>query len=493
MNFKKHKFLCVYLLILTCSKIIFTNINEQTAFAGIDERFISQEEILELRKEFQSEEDNPELYTQQEVRSKNIEKSWTIMIYMAADNDLNYFAWKNLKQMELIGSNENVTIVVQLNVPGSNATKRYIVKKGRRLLFQEQNNIKEKLNSGSYQTLVNFATWSTQNFPAENFALILWNHGTGAIDPYFGRAINPADLFYLNPTDNKFEIDRGISYVTLIHNEIYRHLRTDGKRGICFDDSFKSYISNRDLEIALAEIVNKGLQGKKLGVIGFDACLMSMVEVSSICKNYAECFVGSQELEYGSGWKYDEVLELFINNRPTPKAFAQHIVVSYEKAYQKHINDYTLSALDLSKHSLLEENINNLANLLIEALKNQQGRRVSDTLRKCKSTQYCTCFDEPSYIDLGDFYLNLAQHIAHIALQNKDLERRLQSRMSQLIQEGLTILRSLVIENRVGAKLKKAQGLSIYFPEHSIMASYGRSPFALNNQWLKLLNKYING
>ncbi len=484
MNLQKYKFLYLKIFIF-----IFTS----SVFANIDERFISQKELSQIKIEFQNEAYSLDEIYNSETRTITNKKSWTIMIYIAADNDLNYFAWKNLKQMELIGSNENINIIVQLNTPGNNTTKRYIVKKGKRVLFQEQNNVQEKFNSGSYHTLINFVSWAAQNFPADNHGLILWNHGTGAIDPHFGRAINPADLFYLNPTNNKFEIDRGISYVTLIYNEIYRNITTDGKRGICFDDTFKSYISNRDLETALSEIVSKVFNGKKLSLIGFDACLMSMIEVSSICKNHADFFIGSQELEYGAGWKYDEVLEPFTRKALTPKEFAQHIVISYEKAYQKYINDYTLSAMDLQFHGQLEQNINNVANILIQAISNQLGRKVSDTLRKCKSTQYCTCFDEPSYIDLGDFYINLSQHVHHIILQNKSLEKTIQSQLSELLQQGLLILKKLVIENKVGPKLKKAQGISIYFPEHTIIPSYAKSPFALNNQWIKLLNKYIHG
>lgn len=484
MNLQKNKFLYVNFFIF-----IFTSL----AFTNIDERFISEKELSQIKIEFQNEVYDSEISESSETRAIINKKSWTIMIYIAADNDLNYFAWKNLKQMELIGSNENINIIVQLNTPGNNTTKRYIVKKGKRILMQEQKNIQEKFNSGSYHTLINFAAWAAHDFPADNYALILWNHGTGAIDPHFGRSINPADLFYLNPTNNKFEIDRGISYVTLIYNEIYRNIKTDGKRGICFDDTFKSYISNRDLEAALSEIVSKVFNGKKLSLIGFDACLMSMVEVSSICKNYTEFFIGSQELEYGAGWKYDEVLEPFNKQTLTPKEFAQHIVVSYEKAYQKYINDYTLSAMDLQFHSQLEQNINNVANVLIQAISNQLGKKVSDTLRKCKSTQYCTCFDEPSYIDLGDFYLNLSQHIHHIILQNKDLEKAIHNQLSELLKEGLLVIKKLIIENKVGPKLKRAQGISIYFPEHTIISSYAKSPFALNNQWIKLLNKYIHG
>lgn len=492
MQLKKYKILYLNFLTLIFSSI--SCINMSLSFSKIDERFISEEELLQIKEEIQKEQYEIEENDPIDTRSIVAKKPWTLMIYMAADNDLSYFAWKNLKQMELIGSNHNINIIVQLNIPGNNTTKRYLIEKGKkRALNTFLSNVKEKLNSGSYQTLIDFFEWGVKNFPADNYGLFAWNHGTGDIEPRFGRAINPADLFYLNPTDNKFEIDRGISYVTLIYSEAYRHFKNDGKRGICFDDSFKSYISNYDLKIALSEIHNRILQGKKIGIIGFDACLMAMIGVSSVCKDYAEYFVGSQELEYGAGWKYDEVLEPFNHQALTPKDFAQHIVASYEKAYQKYINDYTLSAMDLRFHNQLEENINNLANTLIQALSNQQGRKVSDTLRKCKSTQYCTCFDEPSYIDLGDFYINLSQHVNHIILQNKDLEKTIQIKLSQLLTEGLLILKKLIIENKVGPKLKRAQGISIYFPEHTIISSYAKSPFALNNQWIKLLNKYIHG
>ena len=114
-------------------------------------------------------------------------------------------------------------------------------------------------------------------------------------------------------------------------------------------------------------------------------------------------------------------------------------------------------------------------------------------LRKCKSTQFCTCFDEPSYIDLGDFYLNLLKHIQHITLQNKSLEATLQNNLSEALQQGLSIIPRLVIENRVGQKLRRAQGISIYFPEHSIAHNYLKSPFALSNNWSFLLTKYILG
>jgi len=461
-----------------------------------DERFITQEDLQELISETQKEQCGIELSSDdlQEIRSINPKASWTFIVYMAADNNLHYFAWKNLKQMEQIGSNENVSIVVQLNTPGHlNPTKRYIIKKGRRLLVQDDDSPTEKLNSGLPITLINSVEWAVTHYPADNYALILWNHGTGAIDPMFARTVNPCDLFYVNPTDNKLTIDRGISYLTLIYQEAMKALHSDNKRGICFDDTFKSYISNHDLEYVLQQIRDRILNGKKLSLICFDACLMSMIEVASVCKRYADYFVTSQEVVYGTGWRYDMVLEPFQRGTLTPKQFASHIVLSYEQAYHKLINDYTLSALDLAYIEALELNIHAVAALLCEALQYQQNRNVTDIIRKCKSTQYCTCFDEPSYIDIAHFYQNLQQHIQHISLKDKAREQEVRNALQVELQTGLSLFPLLVVENKVGQKLRKAQGISVYFPEHTIAHNYLKSPFALQSQWGQLLTKYILG
>lgn len=461
-----------------------------------DDRLITKEEIIELITEAQKEElcskiEETDLF---EIRSINPKKSWTVIIYMAADNDLHYFAWKNLKQMEQIGSNENINIIVQLNTPGYlNPTKRYIVKKGRRILVQDETSPSIKLNSGNPQTLIDCVHWGVTHYPADHYGLIFWNHGSAAIDPNFTKTINPCDLFYCNPTDNMLEIDRGISYMTLLSQITASFLPTDGKRGICFDDTFRSYISNSDLDFALKEISAKSLNNKKLDLVAFDACLMSMIEISCIVQKYAHFMATSQEVVYGTGQNYELLFKPFLSGSMPAQEFAKHIVIAYEQTYQKIINDYTFSALDLSHASELESNVNQVATLLAQALSNQSNYSVSNMLRKCKSTQFCTCFDEPSYIDLGDFYLNLLKHIQHITMHNKSLEISLQANLVQALQQGLSVISRFVIENRVGQKLRRAQGVSIYFPEHSIAHNYLKSPFAVSNNWSFLLTKYILG
>ena len=44
--------------------------------------------------------------------------------------------------------------------------------------------------------------------------------------------------------------------------------------------------------------------GRKLDLIGFDACLMASLESMTVWSDYAEHYVGSEELEPGDGWDY---------------------------------------------------------------------------------------------------------------------------------------------------------------------------------------------
>lgn len=484
---KLTSFLYIYLAI--CS-------HSSYSIPRLDPRLISEEELLQLVDESKKEDERLLIDTNFdtiETRRANPKKPLTFMVFIAADNDLHYFAWKNIKQMELVGSNENINIVIQLNTPGYlNPTKRYIIQKGRRVLVQEQEPLNQKVNSGSPYTLIDFVDWATTHYPAQDYALVLWNHGTGAVDPGYVKTINPCELFYCNPSNNMLELDRGLSYLSLILQYVNQE-QIAPKRGMCFDETFRSYINNQDFEFALHEIYHKILHGKKLGIIAFDACLMSMIEVANAAKKYAKYMVGSQEVEYGTGWDYEMVLKPFLQKSLTIQEFAQHIVASYEQAYYKITNEYTQSALDLSLCESLEKNIDTVSNILLDAFATSNYAQTANILRKCKSTQYCTCFDEPSYIDLGHFYKNLLQHIQYLNITDKNKKSLIQEDLKKALTEGLSIISSLVIANKTGQKLRGAQGVSIYFPEHTLLQSYLKANFASSNAWGKLLAKYIFG
>src|SRR3990170_4898008 len=236
-------------------------------------------------------------------RKKKIKTSKTnkrvVMVYMAADNDLRPFAARNIQQMANIGSNSNLTIVVHLDIRISGnkkITRRYLIERDQVLHIDPYNPLIQQMDSGNPATLISFCEWAIKNYAADEYDLILWNHGTGILEPPHGKIINPMDLFVFNPSTHRLELDRSIGFMDAID-----HLEPK-QRGVCWDDTTGNYLSNRKLEAALETICQKYLNGKKFGIIGFDACLMSMIEVMTFIQKYAQVMVSSEEVELGMGW-----------------------------------------------------------------------------------------------------------------------------------------------------------------------------------------------
>ena len=421
-------------------------------------------------------------------RTKNAHKR-TIIIYMAADNDLRPFAARNIQQMANIGSNDNITIVVHLDIRitgNKKITRRYLIEKDQVLHIDPYNPLTQQMDSGNPATLISLCEWAIKDYPADEYDLILWNHGTGILEPPHGKIINPMDLFVFNPATHRLDLDRSIGFMEAIGS------LEPKQRGVCWDDTTGNYLSNRKLEAALQTICQKCLNGKKFGIIGFDACLMSMVEVCSYMQQYAHIMVGSEEVELGMGWKYDEVLLPFVKQALDTTTFAAHIVNAYDRTYQTITNDYTLSAINLDSIELLEKNIDSIAKLLIQGLESQRSV-IHQIIRESKNKMLCTHFDEPTYIDLHHFYKNLLTNIKKATIDNTQLNLMVKNTLLKKIDEGIRLIEQLVIANTVGKNLKNARGIAIYFPERAIHSSYQEAMFLKTNSWGALLNRYIFG
>jgi hypothetical protein len=421
--------------------------------------------------------------------SKNNQQKRTIMIYMAADNDLRPFAARNIQQMSNIGSNQNITIVVHLDIRISGnkkITRRYLIEKDQVLHIDPYNPLTQQMDSGNPATLISFCEWAIKNYVADEYDLILWNHGTGILEPPHGKIVNPMDLFVFNPATHRLDLDRSIGFMDAIN-----HLQPS-QRGVCWDDTTGNYLSNRKMEIALQTICQNYLGGKKFGIIGFDACLMSMIEVSSFIKKYAHVMVSSEEVELGMGWKYDEVLFPFIKDKLNTFTFARHIVAAYDRTYQSITNDYTLSAINLDSIQLLEQNIDQVSRILIEGLDKQKNILVP-IIKESRNKLLCTHFDEPTYIDLHHFYKNLSNNIKRAAADSTQLNPLIKNNLLLKLDEGTQLIEQLVIANTAGKNLKNAQGIAIYFPERGIHNSYQEAAFLTSNSWGILLTRYIFG
>lgn len=415
-------------------------------------------------------------------------RTTTFMTYISAVNDLFPFAGRNLKQMQNIGSNERLTITAHFDMhrPGQpKLTRRFLIGKNKLIQIGPD----YSMDSGEVNTLTSFCKWAIESYPADDYILVLWNHGTGILEPIIKRAINPAQLFTINPTTKLIELNRSISFFDFIKEQ--NALIKPELRGICFDDTTGNYLTNQKLKEALHIITNDYLKGNKLSLIGFDACLMSMIEVASIVKDYAHIMVSSQEVELGTGWPYAEVLAPYLTHSPDTITFAKHIVTSFDKAYSKITNDFTQSALDLAYLPLIEQNVDKLSLLLIKGLKNQKNKTVKESIRLSRHKNFCTHFDETTYLDYKHLLTNLYSHIHRYELKTPQETTHFRQELTTIIKEGLKLINQVVIENAMGKNLQNAGGISIYLPEYQIHSSYRKSEFANNTHWLAFLIQYL--
>jgi hypothetical protein len=421
-------------------------------------------------------------------------KKLTFLCYIAADNDLAPFADRNLEQMATVGTNENINIIVHLDIrkKGDSSlrgktkiTKRLIVRKGR--LEQVGNTM--CMDSGLAETVIDAATWAINDFPSRDLVIDFWNHGSGCLNPSAGRIINPTELFSYDHKTNLIVLDRSIGFIDYV-NQTVGNCETN--RGICFDETTGHYLDDVKLTYALQEITQR--RGKKIDLIIFDACLMAATEVACLVAPYCNYMTASEEVELGTGYDYNKVLSIAANNYTNAHDFAFHIVNAFKATYNNVTNDYTQSAVDLSKYNNLNSTVNNLAEAFLTALQFDYKRQLINLIKKSKNRLNCTHFDEPSYIDLRHFCANIIENINNEtpSLQkNTQLYPYIHAIVVQA-ESCIECLSDMVVNNAVGLNLSKAGGLSIYFPIDALHESYPKTVFGKQNSWCDFIDTFTS-
>lgn len=231
------------------------------------------------------------------------EKKWTVLVYLDADNNLDYYAGTNIKQLEEVGSSENLNIVYLYDNLYSQKTGCYYADANKSIYIKNTG----ELNMGNTQTAKDFIKYAIVNFPAEKYAFIYWNHG-GGVD---------------------------------------RSTRTSpALRSVCYDETSNDALT----EIEQEEILHYFSQQieRKVNFVGYDACLMGTQEVFHLNKDYVEVVVASQDEEPGYGWDYR-----FLNtiNNASESVSAKELgtaAVNYFKDFYSGFYGVTLAAADLT-------------------------------------------------------------------------------------------------------------------------------------------------
>lgn len=417
------------------------------------------------------------------------ETEWTNLVYVQAKNNLSPFALKNFSDMASIGSNENMTTLVQWYQPGQQGVWRYKVEKGK-MVLDECN--PSDTDGNSANDLVDCMRWAVSKFPSKKYSLVLWDHGIGILDPLWGRH-NQRDLSNLIHIDSqmisnnpRIQID-GITIDSTVTftKQVESTLSTSSPRGILFNEQSRTYMTNQALAQALTEIKTKVLGNKKIDLLGMDACLMAMVEIGYLARNCAEVLVASQEVELAHGWDYAAVTQMFGMKNSSAVQIAEGIVRCYESYYKNKIQFYTQSAINLNFMTDLKESINRV----VTAYKNcQQLDNIGSVNLVRSARKSCLQFSTTNYIDLHTFYVELSNQIANIQQRSSAL-----TMLKNEIAMGMRAIERTVIASAAGANLSRAKGLSIYFPLGRVDASYPKTDFAQDCLWYGFIKELCGG
>lgn len=301
---------------------------------------------------------------------------WTIMVYMAADNNLAISGIQDLEEMEAAGVDPNVHVVVQAEFsptalaqhscdascfhrPNFN-TFRYAVTGGASVVGPDgaATDIGNRDMTDPAQ-LHEFIQFAKQNYPADRYILVLWNHGGG--------------------------------YTGLLTDET-------SSGGVT--------MSLGDLPGALAGV-------GPIDIINFDMCLMGAYETLVKIKALTSFAVFSEQVEPGEGNPYTAIIDAIqANPDATTRAVANTFVESYNASYNGNRASTTLSAYDTGGFAAFEAALDTLAGSL-QARAGTLGSSISAAATASQK------YHLPQLTDVGSFLDALRARVSDATLQGQ--------------------------------------------------------------------------
>jgi hypothetical protein len=353
---------------------------------------------------------------------------WTIMVYSAADDVvLEENMWFDVNEMELVGSTDQMNVVVQIDRYEGAFTGDGDWTEARRYLITQDSDLSHiaspiveslgEIDTGDPQTLIEFVTWSMEQYPAQKYALVMSDHGGGW-------------------TGGFSDMSAGDSALTM-----------------------PEIVSAMD-EIRAATGVDK------FELLGFDACFMGQIEVYGSLYPYSNYMVASEEVIPAYGWSYAAWLgELAQNPAMDGSGVAESIVSTYVvtdtyltevRATPEDISQEesttTLSAIESARMPDVIEAMNDF----ISAIAFIDQEQVAEA--RTYTRKYFSLFGDdaaPTFLDLSNF--------AGILRERTDDQDVLQA-----AAELKAAISSAVVSEKHGEDMAGSNGIAFHFPDSDI-------------------------
>lgn len=367
---------------------------------------------------------------------------WTILVYMNADNNLEAAGLLDLNEMEAAPASEQVNVLVQIDRAVGEVVSDEDWTDARRYRIQNDDDLSAigselvaemgELNMGDPQVLTDFVAWGVATYPANRYALILWDHGAG----WNGVAFDGDTAVYGEP----------------------------------------DYLSLNDLTGALTQ---SGIG--RLDVIGFDACLMGQLDVFQAIAPFANFAAASEELTPGAGWDYRALLGQLATQPDMDGAeLAQQIAATFADYYiHTEPDDFvTMTAVNLNQIDAVTTAVTQLAQTLT-ADPGQAASAVGDARSGAEAFArvYANDFDRYAAVDLHHFASILAQRSPDTAVQ-------------VAAANVIDAVETAVIANERGSGFKHSGGIAIYFPRQAQFYDPAYTSAAVSTAWNYFLNDY---
>ena len=234
----------------------------------------------------------------------------TIMVYMCG-SDLeshNAMGTYDLQEMASAAISDNINLLVYTG--GCSRWQNKIVSNSVNQIYRVAGNgqleqLVKNAGTGSMvdpDTLVSFIEWATENYEANRYELIMWDHGSGSVGGY--------------GYDEKYEKLGSMSLAQI------------------------------DQALTEADV--------SFDFIGFDACLMANTEAALMLAEHADYLIASEESEPGIGWYYTDWLNALSRNTSMPTIeIGKNIADSFVSTCKKQTSGQsaTLSVVDLAELS----------------------------------------------------------------------------------------------------------------------------------------------
>ncbi len=360
-------------------------------------------------------------------------KDWGFLVFIAADNNLSNAGLKDIREMCKEGAGPNLHVGVEIDTRGDHTGSiRYEITEpdARKRAYRTVIDRLPERNSGDPRVFKSFLDWGFDRFPAKNHGVVIWSHGTG-----------------------------------------FRSVRRDV--GV---DDFGGSMDMPEIEGAFKAA---GISAdNKIGILGFDACLMNMIEVAHHFKDQAEVIVGSQQTEPGDGWPYHRILRSFKSSK-TPQEVGRKIVRSYIQDYKRRgTHNVTQSAIDLSKVDDAMVALSDFGKVLKKNL-----RKNRNIIKRARMR--CQSFKMNDYIDIIHF-----TRIMKGATKAPELRGAADSVLSATND-------CIIASGCYGRRVRNAKGLSFWFPPQRNLFNRHRNKYhSLNFSkkhlgWASFLDAYF--